>query len=250
MAVFHISGMDKFFFLAAFLMLAAVPSAKAEDGLIVAELYTSQGCNSCPPADAMLARLAEQESDVLALSFAVDYWDYLGWKDKFGSPAHTERQRAYNAAFGRRSIYTPQLILNGQHQAVGSRSRAVYEALRDARADRPADAEVRIASDGRVHLSGTAAKGKRVLAVWYSPQETVAIRRGENRGRELSYTNIVLGMEVLSKRYDGAASLHVPMKAMELSGSSHVAVLVQDGKGGPIISADRAELDAVRLAAK
>ncbi|MBM3557015.1 MAG: DUF1223 domain-containing protein, partial [Alphaproteobacteria bacterium] len=120
-------------FLGALAGLAAA-AAEAADKPLVVELFTSQGCNSCPPADRHLTTLAARP-DLIALSLHVDYWDYLGWRDSFGSPAHGRRQRAYQAGLGGRSIYTPQLVIGGAAQAVGSDQGAVAKAI--AAAPRP-----------------------------------------------------------------------------------------------------------------
>lgn len=226
-------------------MLLHVSSpAAAEPSLVIAELFTSQGCSSCPPADALVARLAQENDDFLPLSFHVDYWDYLGWRDKFGSPAHTERQRAYNDALGRRSIYTPQLVLNGRHQAVGSRSKQVFDTLDQVRAGPDFTMTASVDHQGFVHVDGPQATAKHVLAVWYTPEEVVEIRRGENRGRELTYTNVVKGMRVL-KRKNGAYPL--PLADIERADTDHLVVLVQDGAHGPIIGATRARLTELGL---
>ncbi|MGF1605610.1 MAG: DUF1223 domain-containing protein [Rhodothalassiaceae bacterium] len=239
----------KAFILFAALFAVAVPlPAHAGERLIVAELFTSQGCSSCPPADRLLAQLAQQD-DILALSFAVDYWDYLGWTDKFGAPAHSNRQRDYNAAMGRRSIYTPQLILNGRHQAVGSRTSQVRAALDAARADRATGVSVEVSPDGTIAISGPAG-GAEVLAVWYSPHERVAVRRGENRGRELHYTNIVLGMKKLRQSARDGDRLHLPMQRIAEAGTRHVAVIVQQRNGGAVLGAADVVLPPSVLAPK
>ena len=113
-------------------------------GQVVVELYTSQGCNSCPPADRLLGKLAARD-DLVALTFNVDYWDYLGWKDTLAQPAHTERQRHYAAALHNRSVYTPQIVIGGRQHAVGSDAAAVEAAI---------EAERRRPANGRMPPSG------------------------------------------------------------------------------------------------
>ena len=105
--------------LAACLSVASAGAARAESPVMV-ELFTSQGCSSCPPADALLAELADRD-DVIAMALHVDYWDYIGWKDKFADPAFTKRQKLYAYAAGTRTIYTPQMIVNGREHVVGSK---------------------------------------------------------------------------------------------------------------------------------
>lgn len=241
--------MRLFRLLAALVALAAVP-VQAGERLIVAELFTSQGCNSCPPADALLTRLAERHPELLALSFAVDYWDYLGWKDSFGKAAHSDRQRAYGRALGRRNIYTPQLVLNGRHEAVGSRGRSVLAALEAAKADRPADVDIRFIGNGTVAVSGADAARKRVLAVWYRPQASVEVKRGENRGRTLHYTNIVLGLQWLTLKNRAGDVLDLPLDAVRAAGTDRLAILVQDGEAGPIAAAAAVQLTEGLTAAR
>src|ERR1700735_2309357 len=106
----------------------AAATALAETRPVVVELFTSQGCSSCPPADAVLAELAPRK-DVLALGFHVDYWDSLGWKDPLSTPGATGRQNEYAAQFGRHEVFTPQIVIDGQRQAVGSNRNAVLQAI-------------------------------------------------------------------------------------------------------------------------
>ena len=124
---------------AAGLGAAAVPAVAGEGALNVVELFTSQGCSSCPPADALLADLADRD-DVLALSFHVDYWDYIGWKDPFASPQYTQRQRVYSQVFGKRYVYTPQMVVNGSFEMTGSDRAGVLKRIRRRRRRRPGSA--------------------------------------------------------------------------------------------------------------
>ena len=126
--------------------LLSVAPAFAQDRPVVVELFTSQGCSSCPPADELFAALSERE-DVIALAFHVDYWDYIGWKDPFGAPAHAERQRAYAITGGRTSIYTPEMIVNGKTDVVGAKPVELMEAINKHKSDAP-QVDLRIARDG------------------------------------------------------------------------------------------------------
>ncbi|MBT8457322.1 MAG: DUF1223 domain-containing protein, partial [Alphaproteobacteria bacterium] len=173
---------------AAFIALAG--SALAEDRLVVIELFTSQGCSSCPPADALLGELAQRD-DVLPLSLHVDYWDYIGWKDIFADPAHTVRQKGYARVAGQRSIYTPQMIVGGADHVVGYKPMKLAMLIEEHRnAAAPVDVEVTRAGD-EVEIS-TSATGRTdigsaiIQIVRYIPSQTVDIRRGENRGRTLT----------------------------------------------------------------
>lgn len=172
----------------------ATPLAAA-DRPVVVELFTSQGCSSCPPADGFFEQLAARD-DVLALSLHVDYWDYIGWEDTFGSPANTARQRGYAAAAGRKMVYTPQMVVNGADHVVGSRYRDVTDVIDKhlARPDNGVEVQVRRVG-GQVVLQARAATPQEtplvVQCALYMPEATVEIARGENTGRTITYTNIV-----------------------------------------------------------
>jgi hypothetical protein len=162
----------------------------------VVELFTSQGCSSCPPADALLADLAERD-DVLALSLHVDYWDYLGWRDTFGRPDNTARQYAYAKVRGDGKVYTPQMVVNGGGDLVGSDGEAVQDAV--AAAELPVQVSVQ-RNGSAIDIVVEAADGQRVPAettvrfVVFDPAARVAIERGENKGRTATYRNIVHSM--------------------------------------------------------
>ncbi|WP_316014003.1 DUF1223 domain-containing protein [Roseobacter sp. HKCCA0434] len=220
------------------ILLATPLTAQVGDRPVVVELFTSQGCSSCPPADDFLAELAERDN-VIALSLHVDYWDYLGWQDPFASPAMTARQRAYAARQGTRSVFTPQMIVQGQLSAVGHRRPEVNAAIA-AVADRAGATvelmrvedhlEVRIAPL-RPDLSGT------VHVVSYDEPHVQDIARGENGGRRLTYTNVVTGWMTLGRWNGQDMRTTIPMPVM----GRGVAVLVQDGEAGPILGAAKLE---------
>ncbi|MEM8811121.1 MAG: DUF1223 domain-containing protein [Pseudomonadota bacterium] len=213
----------------------------AADKRAVLELFTSQGCSSCPPADALLQKFAA-DNDLLALSFPVDYWDYLGWKDTLASRDNTERQYAYAKRRGDRSVYTPQVIINGREHAVGSDRRAIMKSIKE-QADASGGAltvDVNLDVSGesvRVTLGDAVKKvpKARVWLVFYNSQETVAIGRGENRGTTITYTNIVRDMVSLGT-WQGDALTFEKARA-DLTGKSdydHCVVIVQrDERGLP-----------------
>jgi hypothetical protein len=198
----------------------------------VVELYQSQGCSSCPPADAVLNALADRR-DVLALSFAVTYWDQLGWKDTFASPAFTQRQWDYAKAAGRGNVATPQMIVNGRAAINGGNRAEVDDAIR--RFPRPAG-EPAITSDTRSVMIG-AGKGRAILwLVRYDPRTIpVPIRAGENGGRTIAHRNIVRQLVRLGDWTGASASFRLPASAPGLVG----AVIAQQSIGGPIIAARR-----------
>jgi hypothetical protein len=210
---------------------AKAATVAAATGPVVVELFQSQGCSSCPPANAALNELADRK-DVIALSFAVTYWDRLGWKDIFADPAYTQRQRDYASALGNDGVYTPQIVLNGKRAIVGNGKGELARAVRETKAlgDGPAIA----LEDGKVSIGGGSGSGT-VWLVRYDPRtQNVAIRTGENGGRTLPHRNIVRELKNLGSWSGNAKSYALP-KASDTGYRS--AILVQNGKAGPIIAA-------------
>lgn len=201
---------------------------------VVLELFQSQGCSSCPPANANLNALADRP-DVLALSFGVTYWDQLGWKDSFAQPAFTDRQRAYARALPAQ-LGTPQMVIEGRQDLVGVNARELDAALRRAR---PAiDAPVSL-SAGRVEIgAGRAPRaGADVWLVRYDPRvQQVAIQRGENNGKTLPHRDIVRQLTRLGAWTGAPARFAVSPPA---DPALRTAVLVQGKAGGPILGAAR-----------
>ncbi|KQI72744.1 hypothetical protein AN191_06980 [Loktanella sp. 5RATIMAR09] len=206
----------------------------AEDGPVVVELYTSQGCSSCPPADEMLRDLAKRD-DVIALALHVDYWDYIGWKDVFGNPAFTARQHAYARAANATSVYTPQMIINGVEQVVGSRPMQVMDALQAQKETGHLFDLTLTRREGAVLITSEPGQAGEyaVQLVRYKPEETVNIRRGENAGRNLTYANIVTSWEVVAE-WDGRSPLAFEAYA---EGDSPIVVILQQSTDGPIVGA-------------
>ncbi|SMX50870.1 DUF1223 domain-containing protein [Maliponia aquimaris] len=209
----------------------------AQDSPVVVELFTSQGCSSCPPADALLAELGDRE-DVIALALHVDYWDYIGWKDVFAQHAFTKRQKAYARTGGWKMIYTPQMVVNGVDDVVGSRSMKLADLIQK-HADRPRTVDLRVARAGD-HLTIRAeALGQvrpcDIHVVVYMPRKEVEITRGENAGRTLTYTNVATNWTVAG-RWDGKG---VYEGRVRLDGALPVIVLVQDPDNGHIEAAAR-----------
>jgi hypothetical protein len=187
-------------------LTVSVTAARAGERPILVELFTSEGCSSCPPADALLAELASRP-DVLALSFHVDYWDRLGWKDPFSSREATQRQNRYAALLDLASVYTPQIVVDGGWQAVGSDRAGVEHALDLARRDRQ-EVPVTLALDhGQAQIKlgpGSDAATVLVLLIGFDRRHVTAVKRGENGGRTLSHVDIVRGVEEIA-RYSGTA---------------------------------------------
>lgn len=214
----------------------AVPLAARAQSPVVVELYTSQGCSSCPPADVLLGELKER-NDIIALSLHVDYWDYLGWKDIFASPQFTERQRKYTRVRGGRSVYTPQMVIQGVGQGVGSRRKVIAELI-SAGLQQVSDVAVEASRSGKsieIRLrAGTGTAVQMVVQlVEYTPVEKVEIKRGENAGKTLEYHNVVRRWDVVGK-WDGKAD--VTLQAQSES-DLPVAIIVQAEGNGPILAA-------------
>jgi hypothetical protein len=218
--------------------IAVAGVLQAEENPIVVELFTSQGCSSCPPADAYFgAELAGREG-VIALALHVDYWDYLGWKDNFANPAFTKRQKNYARAAGQRMIYTPQMIIGGRDHVVGNHPEEI-ESILAAQRSVLSPVQVRIERLGeRVRIVAAAVESPGPMLVHlvrYEPEDEVAIKRGENAGRKLSYANIVTDWHVIAE-WDGQAPLEIEAPA---AGDAPVVTLVQGKGNGPIWAADR-----------
>lgn len=178
------------------IILAFLPAMAARaDSPVVIELFTSQGCSACPPADALLAELARRD-DVIALALHVDYWDYIGWADTFATAQFTRRQHAYARSAGRRMVYTPQMIVGGMEHIVGNEPMGVADLIMTHRAaEYPVQVTLTRTADG-LHLRAVATMampegGMIVQIVRYNPMQTVEIRRGENAGRTMEYANVV-----------------------------------------------------------
>lgn len=213
----------------------------------VVELFTSQGCNSCPPADENLAAFAQRD-DVIALAYHVDYWDYLGWSDTLASPENTQRQRDYATALGNRTVYTPQAIVNGIAHRNGADAPAIERLLAETTSQSmQVDVSIRKSDDSivieaREGAPGTAAAVKaNLLLVFFEAKTVVKILRGENAGRDVVYWNAVTGVQAAGMWHGEDLRLEIPMSEVLRKGSGGCAALLQtlgkDGAPGPIIGA-------------
>ena len=196
----------------------------------VVELFTSQGCSSCPPANRFVARLAEDDAGALALSYGVTYWDYLGWKDTFGDPAFTERQRGYRDALDAR-MYTPQIVVNGtDHAPRWKRRTLAAHSLGDGGILATKGAGGFGDGGPQLTVTGGIAPGAVLAVVRYRPgTQDVAVRRGENGGRTLSLANVVTGIDMLE--WTGE-----PVSLRPGTGEA-VALLVHDPETAAIVAA-------------
>ena len=228
--------------------IASAQLARADDAAapVVVELFTSQGCSSCPPADALLGELAKRD-DVLALGFHVDYWDYIGWKDPYASKTATKRQKLYAETFKLSFVYTPQMIVNGVAENVGSDRSAIEAAVDKAKAHPTAHPSLALErrADGGLLVHVGAAEAKRPATVWlacFDRQRSTAVPRGENAGSTLTNYHIVRHFESLGTWKGQMLDLTVgPDEVAEYAGrpDQDMAVLVQTEGVGPILAAER-----------
>lgn len=181
-----------------------------------------------------------KRDDVIALALHVDYWDYIGWKDEFADPANAERQRAYAVAAGRRSIYTPQMIINGQADIVGARPMELSRVISDYAA-KPTPVTLVVARSGdtvQIAAQTSAPNGPLVVQILrYTPERTARITRGENAGHTITYANVTEDWKILQE-WDGVTDLDIEAEA---AGDNPVVVMVQKGLDGPILAAARVQ---------
>jgi hypothetical protein len=210
-------------------------TAEQMNGTVI-ELYTSQGCSSCPPADAMLAELATRD-DVIPLALHVDYWDYIGWKDDLADPAFTQRQNAFAAAAGSRTVYTPQMVIGGVDHVIGSRPMEVMDQIQAHNAV-PDPVALTLTRDGDVltiaaQTTQTMQGEAVVQVVRYIPEVVRDITRGENAGQSIVYANVVTSWETA-----GVWDVATPL-ALEaaVTGDEPVVVVIQNGTDGPVLGA-------------
>ncbi|MEF2553557.1 DUF1223 domain-containing protein [Aurantimonas sp. A2-1-M11] len=220
----------------------------------VVELFTSQGCSSCPPAERILTDLAS-EPGVLALAYHVDYWDYIGWRDIFGSAENTERQRAYASAFGTTTIYTPQVVVNGMADAIGSHEgkvRALMDKHPLSSVGKGASVTMRVEED-RLHitadaaLAGAGGKHPVLMLVTYDDETRTAIGSGENRGTTIVNTHAVQDWRILGMWAGQPLEIDLPLDMLtrpqgEDRGWAALLQSVTDkGEPGPILAAAQVE---------
>ena len=216
-------------------LLGSPSTAASPENPVVVELFQSQGCSSCPPANALLNRLADR-ADLLPLNFGVTYWDRLGWKDKFAHPDYTERQWDYAKSGKRGNVATPQFIVNGHGVVTGSDARQLAQTIRG---EGQQTAGATIAVDGkRIRIAaGRAGAPATVWLVRYDPRtRNVNIGRGENSGRVLPHRNVVTGLRSLGTWTGDALVFDQPAYR---DANERSAVLIQQGSGGRIIAAKK-----------
>jgi len=221
--------------------ISLVPFAQAqtaEAGAVLVELYTSQGCSACPPADAFMAELAPRE-DIIALSLHVDYWDYIGWTDSFADPAFSDRQKDYARAVGANTVYTPQMVIAGRERIEGFRVMQITDLIQRHR-NQPPRVGLRLNRNGdaldiEAEADPPLSHAVLVQLVRYTPSRTVRIENGENAGRTVTYHNIVTTWEMLGL-WDGQGVLQLRTNA---EGGDPLVVILQETGPGPVLAAAR-----------
>jgi hypothetical protein len=213
----------------------------------VVELFTSQGCNSCPPADAALEKLAAR-GDVVALGYHVDYWDYLGWSDTLGSKANSDRQYAYAKGLKRRGVYTPQAVINGKAHTNGGHYREIVTTLeQDAAAGNGLVVGLKLTDLGdRMHVEAAGAPGLdagkvHIVLVYFRGRSDVEIQRGENAGKTIAYVNAVIDYQTIGMWEGEPLTVDIPRSEFAAKNADGCAVLLQkattNGHPGQIIGA-------------
>jgi hypothetical protein len=215
-------------------VFASATTASAAETRAVVELFTSQGCSSCPAADHLLGELAKDPS-LVAMSLPIDYWDYLGWKDTLAKPGHTARQRAYAQIRGDRAVYTPQVVVNGAMHVQGSNKADIEKAIVQTRQQAGTlSVPVTLTRSGdKVTVAIAAVKSGRASGeIWLcslASSVPVAIGRGENRGKTITYYNVVRRWVKLGEWNGSEHTWSVPLSDIEAEGVNSVAVIVQGG---------------------
>lgn len=222
-------------------------TATSRDVAGVVELFTSQGCSSCPTADALLTRMAG-ESGLVALAYHVDYWDYIGWQDTHGSRENTERQRAYAKALGKGGIYTPQMVVNGRRDAIGSREADIRKALSETSLQ-PSPALITLSIDGkrlRVEVkNGAGEPGTTtvLMLVTFADTTKTPVERGENKGLTLIDSHAVRDWRIIGMTSDKPMEAEIPLAALKPDSNGRIgcAAILQSvtegGQPGPILAA-------------
>ncbi len=214
-------------------IVAIIRPAHADPRAVV-ELFTSQGCSSCPPADKIIGELAK-DPNVIALSMPIDYWDYLGWKDTLADSRFSARQKAYSKMRGDRDVYTPQVVVNGTVHVIGSDREGIDDAIKDtAKSDGVMSVPVTMTLSGKqINVSVAASKAAAAQGeIWIcsvSKAIPISIGRGENRGREVTYYNVVRNLLKVGDWNGSSGSWTVPLENISRDGVDAAVVYVQDG---------------------
>ncbi|MDB5642872.1 MAG: hypothetical protein JWN07_2189 [Hyphomicrobiales bacterium] len=231
-------------------MILATPATAVERPAVV-ELFTSQGCSSCPPADALIRDIARDRRDVLALSFPVDIWDYIGWKDTLARPEFTARQKHYAQSRGDHQVYTPQIVVDGAVHGVGSDKQQLAGLVEStAGARHKLGATMKISEMDGMVVVDLGASGSDIghgAGVWLlrvARSKSVSIGRGENSGRQLTYANVVRSMVRMGQWMGGPSRFEIPLPEARADDADGYVVIVQKSWGdvlGPILAAGKSD---------
>ena len=236
-------------FMASAINMAFLAPGHAGERPVIVELFTSQGCSSCPPADQLMADLAKNRADMIVLSLPVDIWDYNGWKDTLARPEFTQRQKHYSQSRGDHQVYTPQVIVDGQTHGVGSDRSQLLSLVEETSPARIKEVAPLSLSERNgmliVDLGGANAqmeRGASVILMRVVKSRTVTIGRGENRGREVTYTNVVRSIVRLGFWTGAPARFEMPLPEARADDADGYVVIVQKTWGetlGPILAAGK-----------
>lgn len=237
------------FFVLLVVLAAALPlGARADNAPVVVELFTSQGCSSCPPADKYLGELAKRP-DLLALAFHVEYWNYIGWTDSYSKPWATERQRNYQAALKLRYVYTPEMVINGAAEGVGSEPTTIEPLIRAAEADRAPHPSLSLhwRDDGALlaDIGGGKSPANEPATLWlvgFDKMHTMSVTAGENEGKTAWDHHPVRSFRRLGSWAGWSEELIVPAEEAKNLGDYGAAVLLQQSGSGPILTAASIQL--------
>jgi hypothetical protein len=214
---------------------------------ILVELYTSQGCSSCPPADQILGEL-QKRSDLVALSFSIDYWDYIGWRDTLASRENTLRQQGYEKVLPSHRVYTPQMVIDGVQDVVGNQRREVLDVIarrqQETRGKRVAVSIAQLGEKVRVQIGPGPSPGSSatVFLAHTLSSRTVNIAKGENSGRVITYHNVVRGFSAVGMWSGQPLTLELPAQGRQGEITDGVAVWVQSQNLGPVLGAAQARI--------
>ncbi len=223
---------------------ASLPADAQGQPKTVIELFTSQGCSSCPPADKLLGKLAKR-GDIIALTLPVDYWDYLGWKDTLARPAYSARQRAYAKTRGDGQVYTPQAVIDGVYHVVGSQASSIERAISKSK-EKFKNARVPLSAqtigDSLVITVGAAPGDMRVkpATIWLAlvkKSKQVKISRGENRGQTIIYHQVVRSLTPVGQWRGQEVTIRLPKNHLQSKENDGCTILLQQDTAGPILAA-------------
>lgn len=218
------------------------------DDVVVVELFTSQGCEKCPPANMLMEDLSRDKT-VVSLSWHVDYWDFMGWQDTMANPEFTERQKAYNEALGRKGVYTPQAIINGRRQVAGSNKMDLYEIIHDSKASD--EMPVTVTFEGNlssleIKMNGPeTAEGAVIKIIWLKSLQRIKISDGKNAGKTITYVNVVKNVKNIGVFQGEDLTIPLDLNDSDWNGADRIVVLLQMGETGPILGAAKIDLDSL-----